>query len=517
MNPNRSYDYCENFSKYLCNWPNYEVMDVDGCTDLEGTPFQHSFITTAAGVGPFIPTLLGKEETLVTCNSNSTSCTSQIKKTQKFVKNADVAGYLHIKVQPHLPDWNWKDDNGLGPICVFDQSRVEHLDPKAVKEIGLMDCRGTLRSGDSPHSNESDIGHLFSVGNYGDITIDIIKLLNSAEKLDRPSGKNLKNPAECAPRSRGGQFQMTISMEQAEDEVQVLGFMTLKFPKHWICWFGKRMWENWLVDLMGTHHWQCFRLRIRVRYFKRFYHEHTESIKPDPLYPKHGSKKVDRRQFFGFAFLLQSQTGHVSVWSLPVLLLTIVSLSWLLSMPRLVCQFLATHFGEHKQLHTAAICRCFNRDDEMYAWAIKTLAQAEGLKKVTCDGVVNIHEVVDQLEQIFKGTDNEAAREGIQKIKDKIAGKDAGAAVELSDLLLRVQKDEVVNLTRLAKDESVLEHFAEQLQQSQPAKLLETISHFGEDSSDTETEEESHSSNAEGQSRTLVHVQPGLYRRLPGV
>ncbi|CAK9089477.1 unnamed protein product [Durusdinium trenchii] len=122
-----------------------------------------------------------------------------------------------------------------GPICIFSEDQKDLLincygltgekcaeKYQAPKALGLMDCVATF-SVASHSSNVTNIGNAFRVGPWQDLNVDIKEMWKLGElgEMDRRSHQSaLDDPGKCAPISRGGQFQISVSTQQTEQRRQ---------------------------------------------------------------------------------------------------------------------------------------------------------------------------------------------------------------------------------------------------------------------------------------------------------
>ena len=351
--------YCRNPGLYKCYWEHHPV-DADGCIPVAYP--MHTMVATTQGYGPFIPTLLDRIQRF-DCNAEAYCRTVR---TQKFVPGAGLKGRIFFKVRPHVPGIVWETTNA--PVCIFDSHGEEKLQEawetdKQSMHLGTMDCSATFIYG----QNTRRIGSSnFTVSKYGDMTIRPTDLLQMSESLDKHSldattrtSWGPKNPYECAPRSRGGSFQLVVSTEQA-----FTPWLGLQVPKNFWCWFGSPTLEKFMNydvwNLMSTpqsgYRWKCFELKINIAYDPLFSYESTSIRQNDAT----SSIIIDESNDVGFAFLFRSETGMVPRFSLSVFLVALMTLGWVLSLPSLACSLVATNCSKLYKVYQAALTRPFH-------------------------------------------------------------------------------------------------------------------------------------------------------------
>ncbi|CAK9084645.1 unnamed protein product [Durusdinium trenchii] len=328
----------------------------------------------------------------------------------KSMCRAGLKGNVQFKVRPHVPGVRWQTTNA--PVCIFDADGEEALQ-KAWKnhthsmKLGTMDCSATFAYGKNTAKMDST---QFTVSPYGDLLIQPAALLKLSESFDHHAidavtktsrGKDQDNPYECAPRSRGGSYQFVVSTEQAFYGYHLLG-MTLQLPRSFWCFFGYpflekfMMYDLWLSDERAAsgYHWKCFELKIVIYYDPLFSYEESSIRQNDVT----SSVIIDETKDIGFAFLFRSEMGMVPRFSVGVFLVALMTLGWLLSLPRLICGFYATHFGQLRLVYDAALSRPFHPASQIVAWAVRSMASAEALRKFSCGGKeVQIGKLLEEL------------------------------------------------------------------------------------------------------------------------
>lgn len=129
------------------------------------------------------------------------------------------------------------------------------------------------------------------------------------------------------------------------------------------------MYDLWLSDERAAsgYHWKCFELKIVIYYDPLFSYEESSIRQNDVT----SSVIIDETKDIGFAFLFRSEMGMVPRFSVGVFLVALMTLGWLLSLPRLICGFYATHFGQLRLVYDAALSRPFHPASQILPYICK--------------------------------------------------------------------------------------------------------------------------------------------------
>ncbi|CAK9047816.1 unnamed protein product, partial [Durusdinium trenchii] len=456
-------DYCTAPQNFSCDWYSHEV-NASGCSALRHSPYFNYPMTDAEGHGIFIPTMLGWKTVRLSCGDAGCTREESTESHQVYLPYAADFGRLMLKARPHLPDWEWKGVNG--PLCLFEDSGHQGTPLQRAHQLGTTECLLQFSYNNSMVRLNS--AHVYS-GEWGEIFISIPALFNFSERFgelplssatrDRDASGKQFTAERCAPRSRGGRFQVRVSTEEALAFPEFLGMrIPIEMSKSPVCWFGSPWLEkfvhhdiwHWFQLVDAGHHWRCWRLRVHIVYDPLFFHHQRITREADHI---GGVAVFEERKDAGFAFLLESKTGTVRRFNFGVFVLALTALTWLVSMPRLICEIMAvaSKWVPGRDVYRAVLYRTFNIRNEIVAWMVRSLEAANTLRRISQkDGnteSVEIGAIIDELRKAFRN--HQEAEDVIEHLSNFLL--QTMEKKELADWVRQVQKTEVVNTTRLAE------------------------------------------------------------------